>query len=148
MPDFTLTKQIDAPVEAVWEVLDDFGDIQRWNPGVAKSHLTTAGDVGHGTERRCEFSPMGAVHERIAHHAPGEQLTVEIYEAFKLPMKRATADFSLAPKNGGTEITLRYRYEPNLLGRLMSGPLEKQMRKGMAGLLEGLEAESVRMGAA
>ncbi len=72
---------------------------------------------------------------------------MDIYEAFKLPMKRATADFGLAPEGEGTEVTLHYRYEPNLLGRLMQGPLDKQMRKGMAGLLRGLQAESEHMAA-
>ncbi len=33
MPEFTVTRQIDAPVETVWEVLHDFGDIQRGSRG-------------------------------------------------------------------------------------------------------------------
>ena len=45
MPTFTITRQITAPVETVWAVLDDFGDIQRWNPGVASSALTSDGPV-------------------------------------------------------------------------------------------------------
>ena len=34
MPEFTITRQIETPVESVWEVLNDFGDIQRWNPAL------------------------------------------------------------------------------------------------------------------
>ena len=55
MPAFTITRQIGAPVETVWAVLDDFGDIQRWNPGVTSSALTSAGPVSEGTTRHCDF---------------------------------------------------------------------------------------------
>ena len=32
MPAFTITRQIGAPLEKVWEVLDNFGDIAQWSP--------------------------------------------------------------------------------------------------------------------
>jgi hypothetical protein len=40
MPEFTITNHIDAPVEHVWEVLDDFGGISQWTSGVKSSALT------------------------------------------------------------------------------------------------------------
>jgi uncharacterized protein YndB with AHSA1/START domain len=33
MTEFTITRQIDAPVERVWEVLQDFGGIHKGGPG-------------------------------------------------------------------------------------------------------------------
>ena len=61
MPEFTTTRQIAAPVETVWAVLDDFGDIQRWNPGVTSSALTSVGPVTEGTTRHCDLKPFGGV---------------------------------------------------------------------------------------
>lgn len=145
LPEFTITRQINAPVETVWEVLHDFGDIQRWSPGVTVSELTSDGPVSEGTTRRCEFALFGGVHERVDLHQPNERLTVNLYETFKLPISGAVADFNIAPDGGGTKLTLRYSYTPNLLGRLVRGYTDKQMRKGIGGMAKGLQRESERM---
>ncbi len=145
MPEFTITQQIEAPVEAVWEVLDDFGDIQRWSPGVISSELTSQGSVGKGSTRHCDFAPLGSVNERIDRYEPNQRLTVDLYETFKLPISGAVADFNIARKGDGTEVTIHYSYTPNLLGRLMKGYTDKQMRKGIGGLAKGLQRESERI---
>ena len=145
MPEFTVTRRIDAPVETVWEVLNDFGDIQRWSPGVTASELTSQGPVGKGSTRHCEFAPLGSVNERIDRHEPNQRLMVDIYETFKLPISGAVADFNIARHGDGTELTLHYSYAPNLLGRLMKGYTDKQMRKGIGGLAKGLQRESERI---
>ena len=144
MPEFTITRQIDAPVENVWAVLDDFGDIQRWNPGVKASELTSEGPVGEGTTRHCDFAPMGAVNERIDAYQPNQRMTVNIHEASKLPISSAIADFNIAPMDGGTQLTLNYSYNLNFMGRLMKRTTDKQMRKGIGGLAKSLQEESER----
>ncbi len=55
------------------------------------------------------------------------------------------ADFNIAPHGDGTKLTLHYRYKPNLLGRLIKGYTNKQMRKGIGGLASGLQRESERI---
>ena len=145
MPAFTITRQIAAPIETVWAVLDDFGDIQRWSPGVTSSALTSDGPVTEGTTRHCDFTPFGSVNERIDRFIPNERLTVDIYETFKLPITDSIADFNIAPSGVGTELTLHYSYTLNRLGRLAKGTTDKQMRKGMRGLVDGLEQESERI---
>lgn len=145
MPEFTITRQINASPDQVWEVLDDFGDIQRWNDGVTKSELTSAGPVNKGTTRHCDFAPFGGVDERINCHEPNKRLTVDIYETSRLPISGAVADFNIAANDGGTMLTLNYSYTLNLLGRLMSGYTDKQMRKGIGGLTKGLQLESERL---
>ena len=129
----------------MWEVLHDFGDIQRWSPGVAESELTSQGPVGEGSTRQCGFAPFGGVNERIDRHEPNERLTVEIYETSKLPLSRAVADFNIASRDGGTELTLHYRYTLNVLGGLVKGYTDKQMRKGINGMANGLQRESERI---
>lgn len=147
MPEFTITRQVNAPVTAVWEVLDDFGDIQRWNPGVTASELTSSGPVTQGSTRHCDFKPFGGVNERIDAYAANERLTVNIYETSRLPISGAVADFNIAPKEDGTELTLHYTYTLNLMGRLMKGYTDKQMRKGIGGLAKSLQVESERISA-
>ena len=145
MPEFTITRRIDAPVEKVWEVLDDFGDIQRWTSGVTASELTSEGPVSEGSTRHCDFTPFGSVNERVDLHRPHQRLTVNLYETFKLPISGAVADFNIAAADGGTDLTLHYSYTPNLLGRFLKRSTDKQMRKGIAGLARDLQRESERI---
>ncbi|VAV91347.1 hypothetical protein MNBD_ACTINO02-2683, partial [hydrothermal vent metagenome] len=106
MPEFTVSRHIEAPIEKVWEVLDDFGEIARWSPGIKTSELTSVGPVGEGTTRNCDFVGLGAVNERIDTYLPNERMTVNLYETFKLPIEGAVADFNLASVEDGTELTL------------------------------------------
>lgn len=145
MPEFTITQHINAPVETVWNVLDDFGDIQRWNTGVKTSELTSTGPVAKGSTRHCDFTPFGAVNERIDHYEPNQRMTIDLFETFKLPISAATADFNLAPDGDGTTLILHYQYTPNLIGRAAKGTTDTQLRKGLAGLAEGLAQESERL---
>ncbi len=147
MPQFTIQRHIPAPVEAVWAVLSDFGDIQRWSTGVKDSALTSEGLVGEGSTRHCDFTPMGGVEERIERFEPNERMTVNLFKTSKLPISSAVADFNLKSHNGGTELILHYSYVPNLMGRLMKSTTDKQMRKGIAGLAKSLDLESQRMAA-
>lgn len=145
LPDFTITRQIDAPVETVWEVLRDFGDIQRWSPGVTDSELTSQGAVSEGTTRHCDFAPFGGVNERIDRYEPNERLTVNLYETFKLPISGGVADFRIAPHDDGTALSLHYSYTLNTMGRLAKGYTDKQMRKGIGSMAQGLQRESERI---
>lgn len=144
MPQFTITRHIDAPVERVWEVLDDFGDIQRWNAGVKASELTSAGPVADGSTRHCDLVPFGAVNERIERYEPNQRMTVNIHEASKLPISDAIADFHLEPSGSATDLRIEYSYTLNRVGRAAKGITDKQLRKGIAGLAEGLAEESQR----
>ncbi len=148
MPEFTVNRQIDASVEHVWEVLNDFGGIHKWSPGVKSSELTSEGAVAEGSTRTCDFAPFGGVNERIDRHEHEKRLTVTLYETFKLPISSGVADFNIAPNDGGTELTLHYSYTPNLLGRLTKGYTDKQMRKGIGGMAKGLQRESERVASA
>ncbi|MDX2380927.1 MAG: SRPBCC family protein [Acidimicrobiia bacterium] len=145
MPVFTLTRHIAAPVEKVWAVLDDFGDISRWSPGVKRSELTSDGPVTEGSTRHCDFAPLGGVNERIDTYLPNERMEVNLYETFKMPISDATADFNIAVDGEGTALTLHYRYALNRVGRIAKGTTDKQMRKGIGGLVDALQAESERV---
>ena len=147
MPGFTIIRQIEAPVERVWEVLNDFGDIQRWSPGITNSELTSDGPVSEGSTRHCDFAPLGGVNERIDRYEPNRRMTVNLYETFKLPISGAVADFDIGPHDGGTRVTINYSYNPNLLGRVLKGVTGDQMRRGIGGMAQGLQRESERIAA-
>ncbi|MCP3973202.1 MAG: hypothetical protein GY720_01775 [bacterium] len=89
--------------------------------------------------------PFGGVNERIDHHEHEKRLTVTLYETLKLSISEGVADFNIAEKEGGTELTLHDSYTPNLLGCLTKGCTDKQMRKGIGGMAKGLQRESERV---
>ena len=142
MSEFTITEEINAPVETVWNILDDFGDIQRWNDGVKTSRLTSTGPVGKGATRYCQLAPFGGVNERIDHYEPHQRMTINLHNMSKLPISAGTADFELTETSEGTRVTLHYSYELNGLGRVAKRTTHKQLMKGLGGLLDGLKRES------
>ena len=148
MPEFTITRQVEATPETVWDVLDRFGDIAQWSPGVKSSELTSDGPVREGATRHCDFAPFGGVNERIDTYIPNQRMTINLYETFKLPINGAIADFKIAAQGDGTALTIDYSYEPNRVGRVAKGSTEKQMQKGISGLADDLQRESERVGAA
>lgn len=141
MTSFTITKPIEASADKVWAVLDDFGDIQRWNDGVKASALTSQGPVGKGATRHCELLPFGALNERIERYEPNRRMTIDLYDMTRLPISSGTADFGLAEIDQGTHVTLRYSYELNKLGRVAKKTTHRQLMKGLGGLLDGLKRE-------
>lgn len=80
MTEFTIARQIEAPPETVWAVLDDFGDIQRWNDGAKVSDLTSDGPVSEGSTRHCDFAPFGAVDERTVGYELNQRMTIDLYK--------------------------------------------------------------------
>jgi carbon monoxide dehydrogenase subunit G len=144
MPELAITRRIHAPVEIVWAVLDDYGAVQQWSPGVKRSHLTSAGTVGVGTTRHCDFAFGGAT-ERIDAYEPFRRMTVNLVETFRLPISGALADFMLSPSGSATDVTIRYSYSPNLLGRLLGSLLARQVTKGINGIATGLQQRCERI---
>ena len=61
----TVTVQIDAPAEKVWETIADFGGISNWAPNVLSSYSTTPNNGGVDAARHCEVAGFGGVDERI-----------------------------------------------------------------------------------
>ena len=145
MPQVTVTKKVNAPIETVWEILHDFGDVQRWSSGVTRSELTSEGPVGEGSTRHCDLAPFGAVEERIVHHDPQERITIELYETSKMPISSGVADITVAPDGDATDVTINLSYELGTMGRMMKGTTHKQMTKGMENLAASLELEALRM---
>ena len=141
MDNFTVSRTIDAPVNAVWNELADFGNIYVWNPGVTESYLTSDQGEGVGATRHCSLSPLGAIQERIVEWEPNRQLKINIYDFAKLPMKNAFADFRLEDLGDGrTRVDLHYEYENSALGRFIPrGYFRGQLERGMGGLLTGLD---------
>lgn len=148
MLEFVMVRQIQAPVQVVWDVLDDYGDIQRWSPGVKRSGLTTAGPVGVGTVRFCDFAPMGRALERIDAYEPQQRMMISLIETSLVPLSNVTVDFRMTGHETGTRLTVTYRGTPNRMVRLLARFFPTQLEKGLDGIVTGLQRESERVASA
>ena len=122
----TITKSIviNAPREDVWRVLADFGGVQNYNPGVARSRCTSSKKEGVGATRHCTFVARGSVEERIIEWQEGESYKVEIYQGEGVPpFEYAYGYLSAEPEGDGTTaratMTIEYRLKMGLIGTLM-----------------------------
>lgn len=143
MRSITVSRDIQASDDAVWDVLADFPNIADWNGGVKQSYSTNEQSGGVGATRHCDLSPTGTLEETIREWEPGEKMVVSIDSATRLPIREGLVTFDLETSDGGsTNVGLHYEYETKwgVLGRLMGGAIDRQLTKGFGGFLADLEA--------
>lgn len=145
MDSVTLETRIDAPPATVWRVLDDFGGIERWSPGVRRSRLESTGPVGVGSVRHCDFAPFGSATERIEEHVPGERMRVSLADIRAMPISAADVVFALAPAPDGTRLRFTYSYTVVRPARPFRPLFRFLFRGGLGKLVAGLKEESERL---
>ncbi|MDB5065667.1 MAG: Polyketide cyclase/dehydrase [Chloroflexi bacterium] len=104
-----------APVERVWAVL---ADARRWREWTAFSttELEREGSPdpdGVGALRRFRRGPVTS-REEVTGFEPPHRLTYELRSG--LPVRGYRAVVTLAPSEGGTEISWQSRFEPRIPG--------------------------------
>lgn len=78
MGSVSVRRIVPAPVERTWDTLADFGNIHRFNPHLAGSHVLDDEQCGVGTERVCDLKRGGSLHERVIDWHPGKSYTVDV----------------------------------------------------------------------
>ena len=144
MQSISVSRTVDATVSQTWDAIDDFGCIARFHPLIERSPITNGRSSGVGAERECHFYAGGHIKERVVAVDPERSTEIEFLEFGPFPMTRARARFDLRPADGGrTDVTFTMRYTPKFgpLGVLMAKTvMGVQLRKAIAGLLDGLDA--------
>ncbi|WP_461172395.1 SRPBCC family protein [Arthrobacter sp. Z1-9] len=117
----SLTQHIQAPPEKVWSVITDIPGSAATLSGVDSVQLLTDGPYGEGTRWK-ETRKMLGKSETV-------EMWVEDADQHRSTTVKAvqggadyTTRFSLAPRDGGTELTLAFGAEvikPTLVSRLM-----------------------------
>lgn len=134
-----IKRTMDLPKSEIWKVLADFPNIHLWNSGVKHSQSTCDVIEGIGAERMCKLAPFGQLDETIVEWVENELMVVEIHTVKGMPMKRALASFKLSGEEKIT-VTVDYRFQPSLIGHLMSPIIKMMLRKGFTGFLADLES--------
>ena len=123
---------INATRDKVWDILSDFGNVQKLSPGIAKSYLTSDTKNGIGATRHCDFTAMGSqVEEKIIEWNDGHSFKIELYDTKNLPLIQGmNASFKLESHNKETILTSIFEYHMNnFIGDLLNSLKMKKMNK-------------------
>jgi hypothetical protein len=128
--------EIDAPPQAVWEVLTDFQNWPHWNPDVKS--MSFVGTLAPGSEFRWKAGP-GTILSTLERIEPpryiawrGRTLTIDAYH-----------EWWLEPRDGGTYVRTQESFS-GLVARLLRGMLQKALDKSFADGVERLKLEAER----
>ena len=140
---FSESTLIEAPPEAVWQVLADIGTISRWNPGVRDSGVIGEAARGLGARRRCDLGGKNYLMEEVVEWNEGRTLTMRITET-NLPFQSADIRFELTQVSDGTRVSVSPDYQLKFgpLGQFLDLVFVKRTyRSGMRDLLLGLKRD-------
>ncbi len=139
MSSVTRAITIDAPPDAVWTVLADFGAIAEWAPNVDHSSPMTDPSTGVGAARRVQVGRLTLV-ERVVAWEPPTSLAYEL-EGLPPVVSGATNTWTIEPAAGGSTVTLTTRVEPGPRPphRLAAKLVARKLAGASDELLAGLE---------
>jgi uncharacterized protein YndB with AHSA1/START domain len=133
--------EIAAPPDRVWRVLGTLDALERYDPGVTRSQITSDARTGIGATRRCDLKPGGWFRERVTVWEPACSLGFELVDC-TLPVKRLRHDYTLTSMEGGTRVQQRmeYRLKFGPLGSLLDAAIvRRRWRAGVTLFLRGLK---------
>ncbi len=147
----TVTRQMQASPDAVWEVFDDFGGVAGWNSNVAKARILNNIPRGVGAERQCDFDPKGKqwVRERITERG-ADDIHITIFDT-NAPLKRFEVDMNVEPRGTGCFVTFKVDIQPKFgpLGTLLEyAAIRPNFRKAIGRMLIDLDDAAQQLAAA
>lgn len=117
----TLSININAPAQRVWEVISDYGNAQVYNPLVKNVTLLSNNDRGVCAKRRCEFHDESSVVEEVSLWIEEKGFTVNLTET-SMPLESAKIHIRVNPKNlfsSDVEMEMNYVVKFGLFGQLL-----------------------------
>lgn len=117
---------MDASLSDVWAVLDDFGEVWKYNPNVESSGIVDGPATGVGATRECHFADGGRIEERIVDYDSQSGYTVDFVDLGGMPLKTNRVEISVSSVDDATTaVTMRATFTPKY------GPLGWVMAKVM-----------------
>ena len=143
---------VDAPPTAVWNVLSDFHNVDRW-----AGNVTRVIDIGHrprglGAARHCEVRGVGSMDEHVVEWDEGKGLGYSVSALG--PIAGATSRWRLEPADGDrtrVELTLGYDMRLGPLGTALQRAvvqrvLDRRLPQALRALKRYVEREHTRAG--
>jgi hypothetical protein len=140
------TLGIEAPTQAVWSVLADFGGVARWALAVRKAGWSGELRSGVGCGRTLVGPDGVAVEEVVTRWEEGRSLTFEIPGGLARFIAFLEETWTVEAGGGGSIVTvdLRYRTRLSLIGAVLASlivrpVLASSVRDNLAGLKRYVE---------
>ena len=140
MPTVIRSRTIEAPQQAVWEVVSDPYHLPRWWPDVVRVEEATplawtkVLSTPKGATVRADFTRLSASEpRRIAWQQEIEE------SPFERLLSEAVTEVNLVPGSDGTRVELRTRQRPRGLARLGGFMFRRAARRKLDEALDGLE---------
>lgn len=144
MASFTLTREIAAPPETVFEVLTDHAGYAKLTP-LRKSEVERRGEAapnGVGAIRRLTAVGPPMREEVIAYEEPN-RFSYTVLSG--LPVRDHVGTVELAPDGGGTRMVYAIRTQPTL--PVVGFAVVATIKQAVKGLIDGIAKESERRAA-
>ena len=124
---------ISASVDQVWQVLADFGSVEKWAPTVIESHCSTETERGMGAKRILTTSTGEVTEERVIEWDEGHSFTFEIPNGLASIIKVLRETWSVEHSPQGTEVVVRMDYETKdgIINSLLNALVVKRVLKRM-----------------
>jgi carbon monoxide dehydrogenase subunit G len=142
--DNSRSRTISAPLQAIWDVLADFGSLSSWADGVEHSCILNHGPDGPvGTTRRVQVR-RDALVESITEFDPPTTLAYDI-EGLPARLRLVANRWTLRPAGEATVVTVTSTVEigrgplAGLAERIVGRVIAKQSDAMLAGLNRRLE---------
>lgn len=90
------TIRVKVPANKVWDILKDFGSVERTSASVESSPILGDIQSGIGTKRKLNFYDNTSVVEEITEYSEGSSFKMELSE-FSMPMKHIVAELKVNP---------------------------------------------------
>ena len=143
MTTLTNTIIVEAPADRVWATLTNLSELEKYDPAVAKSTVTSAKPTGFGAARKVTMKDGKLwFKEQITTFEPASALTFELTSC-NFPIKNLSHSYSFAPEEGRTTVTQVMIYTPRfgLAGKLADAiAIRRQSDSGVKKFFDGLKA--------
>jgi hypothetical protein len=140
--------EIEASLQAVWEVLEDFGGVAHWAPYMRKSSLLGEKKTGVGTCRSMRHAWGFRFEETVTEWSDCRGFSFNVDRA-PWPMKNVKENWEIEHGNGRTTVATGVNYGMGLgfLGALLDRffvlyVVRREMRAGLRGLKQHVESEA------
>lgn len=127
---------VNAPVDRVFNYMDDVAREKEWQPGIQEAYKEPAGETSVGTRKRYISEFMGKRIENTYVTKLFELNQRVTYESTPDSVIRATVDLRFESMDGKTKVTMAVQGKPTgVLRFIPQGVLESAFRKELEGSL-------------
>ena len=105
MIEVSMSRNLDAPADTVWEKIGKFEGLADWHPAVVEVQVEDGGKT-----RRLKLVGGNELVERLVEDGEGSY-TYQIVEG-PLPVEDYTATIKVEPADGGSKLTWSSKFEP------------------------------------